>query len=183
MALLPIRLFGDPVLRERAVEVETFDEALRKLADDMLETMQAANGAGLAGNQVGVLKRLFTWEVPGPDEARAGCWVNPEVLETSEDVAESDEGCLSFPGLFYPLERPLEARIRAKDVTGDEHEVVGVGQLARILLHEIDHLNGILFVDHLARHDRKDAMRRIRSGELERNAAEQGLPAPPPGRV
>ena len=175
MALLPIRLFGDPVLRERAAEVETFDEALRRLADDMLETMRAAAGAGLAANQIGVLKRLFTWELAGGngDEPATGAWVNPEVVDTSVEVQEGEEGCLSFPGLFYPTERPLRARVRGFDVHGEELEMEGEGLLARIFLHEIDHLNGILFIDHLARHDRKDAMRRIRDGELEANAAER----------
>jgi peptide deformylase len=171
MSLLPIRLFGDPVLRERAAEVTTFDAALERLAEDMLETMRNAHGVGLAANQVGVLKRLFTWELP--EEERHGALVNPEVVETSAEIQEGDEGCLSFPGLFYPTERPLRARLRARDVTGDEFEICGEGLLARILLHELDHLNGILFIDHLARHDRKEAMRRIREGELERNATER----------
>ncbi|HEY8338919.1 MAG TPA: peptide deformylase [Egibacteraceae bacterium] len=179
MAILPIRIFGDPVLRERAREVTEFDEALRRLADDMMETMRAANGAGLAGNQVGVLKRLFTWQIgDGPDES--GTWVNPELLETSEEIQEGEEGCLSFPGLFYPTPRPLRARLRVQDVYGDEHEVTGEGLYARVLLHELDHLNGILFIDHLARHDRKDAMRRIRAGELERPPARDAAHAEDP---
>jgi peptide deformylase len=181
MSLLPIHIFGDPVLRERAHEVIDFDQALRALADNMLETMRAAQGAGLAGNQVGVLKRLFTWQLPGEDDAQPnphGAWVNPEITETSEELQEGDEGCLSFPGLFYPTERPLRARMRAQDVFGDPHEVAAEGHLARIILHEVDHLNGILFIDHLARHSKKDAMRRIRSGELERNAAGEGEGAP-----
>lgn len=172
MAALPIRIFGDPVLRTRAHDVVDFDEALRRLADDMLETMRLAQGAGLAANQVGVLKRLFTWEMGGEDEddpGRCGAVVNPEILETSEEIQEGDEGCLSFPGLFYPSPRPLRARIRAYDVHGEEQKLEGEGLLARIFLHEIDHLNGILFIDHLAKHDRKDAMRRIRAGELEDN--------------
>jgi peptide deformylase len=176
MALLPIRIFGDPVLRQRAAEVTEFDERLARLADDMLATMRAASGLGLAANQVGVLKRLFTWEVF--DEAGgsdSGTWVNPEILETSEELQEGDEGCLSFPSLYYPTPRPLEARIKAFDVHGEPHEVTGVGTLARILLHEIDHLNGILFIDHLARHDKKEAMRRIRAGELEQSAQEREI--------
>jgi len=172
MPALPIRIFGDPVLRTRAHEVTDFDEALRRLADDMLETMRLAQGAGLAANQVGVLKRLFTWEIGGQDEddpGRSGAVVNPEIVETSEEMQEGDEGCLSFPGLFYPATRPLRARIAAYDVHGEELHLEGEGLLARIFLHEIDHLNGILFIDHLARHDRKDAMARIRAGELEEN--------------
>ena len=172
MSILPIRLFGDPVLRERAAEVTEFDEGLRRLADDMLDTMHAAAGVGLAANQVGVLRRVFTWEQPGerPGDGESGAFVNPEILETSEEVEEGEEGCLSFHGLFYPTSRPLRARIKAYDVHGEELERVGEGIMARIFLHEIDHLNGILFIDHLARHDRKEAMRRIRDGELEDNA-------------
>ena len=175
MAVLPIRIFGDPVLRTRAHDVADFDDALRKLADDMLQTMRAAQGAGLAANQVGVLKRMFTWEtyLEDGDEPASGVVVNPEIVETSEELQDGDEGCLSFPGLFYPTPRPLRARLKAYDVHGEELQLDGEGMLARIFLHEIDHLNGILFIDHLARHDRKEAMRRIRDGELERNAREQ----------
>ena len=174
MALLPIRLFGDPILRARAAEVETFDEALERLAEDMLETMRSAAGVGLAANQVGVLKRLFTWE----EGEEHGALVNPEVVETSQETEEGDEGCLSFPGLFYPTERPLRARLRGRDVAGEDVEVAGEGLRARVFLHELDHLNGILFIDHLARHDRKEAMRRIREGELERAARERDSQPP-----
>ncbi len=169
MSLLPIRIFGDPVLRQRAHEVTDFDDALRRLADDMLETMRDATGAGLAANQVGVLRRLFTyeWVEERGGEGQSGAVVNPEVLEASEEIQEGEEGCLSFPGLYYPTERPFRVRISAQDVHGEPLEMVGEDMLARIFLHEIDHLNGILFIDHLALHDRKEAMRRIREGELE----------------
>ena len=169
MSVLPIRIFGDPVLRQRAHEVTEFDDALRRLADDMLETMRDATGAGLAGNQVGVLRRIFTyeWVEERGGQGQHGALVNPEVIETSEEMQDGEEGCLSFPGLYYPTERPLRARIKAQDVHGEPVEMVGEEMLARIFLHEIDHLNGILFIDHLALHDRKEAMRRIREGELE----------------
>jgi len=163
LSQLAIRIFGDPALRERALPVNLFDDALRRLAQDMLETMQAAAGVGLAANQVGVLRRLFTYQ----HDETLGAVVNPEIVETSEEIQSDDEGCLSFPGLFYPTPRPLRARLRAFDVHGQELNLEGEGLLARIFLHEIDHLNGILFIDHLAQHDRKDAMRRIRAGELE----------------
>lgn len=169
MPRLPIRLFGDPVLRQRAAEVTSFDENLKRLADDMLETMRAASGAGLAANQVGVLKRLFTWET-APDEdgtPNFGAAVNPEIVHTSDEIQDGEEGCLSFPGLFYPTKRPLEVHMTYQDVLGEELTVEGVGLMARIIAHEIDHLNGILFIEHLEKHDRKDAMRRIRRGELE----------------
>lgn len=172
MARLYIRIFGDPVLRSRAFEVEQFDDALRELADDMLETLRAAHGVGLAANQVGVLKRLFVWE----HDERSGAFVNPEVVETSLETETADEGCLSFPGLFYPTERPLRARLRGYDVHGEPIEETGEGLMARILLHELDHLNGILFIDHLARHDRKEALRRIRRGELEHPPEERQEP-------
>jgi peptide deformylase len=113
MAILPIRIFGDPVLRTRASEVTEFDDRLARLAEDMLATMRAASGLGLAANQVGVLRRMFTWELPDEDGgSEHGAWVNPEVLELSEELQDGDEGCLSFPGLFYPTPRPLEARLR-----------------------------------------------------------------------
>lgn len=169
VSILEIRLFGDPVLRQRAQEVVDFDPKLQKLATDMLETMRDAPGVGLAAPQVGVLKRLFTWEV----DERDGAVVNPVVTDTSEDVAEDDEGCLSFPGLFYPLARPLRVEVTWQDLSGDERQTQLEGFDARVWLHEIDHLNGVLFIDHLAAHDRKAAMKQMREYRLE-----QGLEAP-----
>jgi peptide deformylase len=163
VAQLPIRIFGDPVLRQRAHEVADFDERLRRLADDMLETMRAADGAGLAANQVGVLRRLFTWETADGH----GAVVNPRITFESDELQDGEEGCLSFPGLFYPTRRPLEVHLDGQDVHGDALALEGRGLLARIIAHEVDHLNGILFIEHLERHDRKEAMRRIRRGELE----------------
>ncbi|MGH8896919.1 MAG: peptide deformylase [Egibacteraceae bacterium] len=170
--LLRIRIFGDPILRERAAEVVDFDAALRRLAEDMRATMLAAAGVGLAANQVGVLKRLFTWATA----TSKGALVNPEVVDSSEELEEGDEGCLSFPGLYYPTRRPLRAQLRGYDVHGDPISVEGEGLDARVLLHELDHLNGILFIDHLARHDRKDAMRRIRAGELDNPRPQREAP-------
>ncbi len=164
MAILDIRLFGDPVLRQRAREVTSFDARLRRLADDMFDTMREAGGGGLAANQVGVLKRLFTWEA----KDRRGTVCNPVVEDASEELQGGDEGCLSFPGLFYPLERPLRVRVRHQDLSGDEHLTNVEGLLARVFLHEIDHLNGVLFIDHLARHDRKEALKRMREYSFER---------------
>lgn len=171
MTILDIRLFGDPVLRQKARTVETFDEHLDRFAMDMHETMVHAAGVGLAAPQVGVLKRLFTWEV---DEER-GAVVNPELRDASEELQDGDEGCLSFPGLYYPLDRPLRIEVAHQDVSGDSHLTQLEGFNARVWLHEMDHLNGILFIDHLARHDRKEAMRRMRAFR-----AEQGIEEPPP---
>lgn len=164
MAVVPVRIFGDPVLRTRAVEVADFDDGLARLAGDLFDTMRAANGAGLAATQVGVLRRVFTWQV---SEESHGVCVNPVVVETSEELQEGEEGCLSFPGLYYPTKRPLRVRLEIQDLDGESHRLEGEELAARIYLHEVDHLNGILFIDHLARHDRKEAMRRIRAGELE----------------
>lgn len=173
MSSLDVRLFGDPVLRQKARPVETFDESLAKLAERMLATMREHNGVGLAAPQVGVLKRLFTWEVeeaigePDEDgdfetETIGGAVVNPVLVDASEDAIEDDEGCLSFPGLFYPVKRPLRVQIEYLDLHGEEHKVDLSDFHARIFLHEMDHLDGILFIDHLAKHDRKEAMRRMR---------------------
>jgi peptide deformylase len=171
LAVVPVRIFGDPVLRARATEVSDFDDGLRRLAGDLEDTMRAANGAGLAATQIGVLRRVFTWQASAE---RHGVCVNPVVVETSEELQESDEGCLSFPGLYYPTKRALRVRLQMQDLDGDTVELQGEEVAARIYLHEVDHLNGILFIDHLARHDRKEAMRRIRAGELEH--------PPPPDR-
>jgi len=164
---LEIRIFGDPVLRQRAHEVEDFDGRLATLAGNMFETMRAADGVGLAANQVGVLKRLFTWEVErdnddGSVEAVGSAVVNPVLLDSSEDIQDGDEGCLSFPGLFYPVDRPLRVEVGYQDLGGDDHTVQLEGFLARVWLHEMDHLNGILFIDHLAKHDKTEALRRMR---------------------
>ncbi|MDX1657867.1 MAG: peptide deformylase [Nitriliruptorales bacterium] len=163
MSVLKIRLFGDPVLRQQANEVDEFDDRLAKLAGDMFDTMRDAPGVGLAAPQVGILKQLFVWEV----DEDSGAVVNPEVVDTSEEIQEGEEGCLSFPGLFYPLDRPLRAQISYHDLGGEQHTAELEGFHARVWLHEIDHLNGILFIDHLAKHDKKDAMRRMREHRLE----------------
>ncbi len=176
VATLEIRIFGDPVLRQRAREVEDFDGRLATLAGNMFDTMREASGVGLAANQVGVLKRLFTWEVERDEqETIGGAVVNPQVLDSSQDLQEGDEGCLSFPGLFYPLSRPLRVEVAYQDLGGDDHRVQLEGFLARVWLHEMDHLNGILFVDHLAKHDRREALKRMHEYRLE-----QGLDDPTP---
>jgi len=174
VGLLEIRVFGDPVLRQAALEVRDFDGALARLAEDMALTMRASDGVGLAANQVGVLRRLFTYDDPGDEEREphAGAVVNPVLLAASEETESADEGCLSFPGLFYPVERQLEVVVRHFDIHGEESETALRGFGARIWLHEMDHLNGVLFVDHLARHDRREALRIMR----ERDLAPRDLP-------
>lgn len=177
MALLEIRIFGDPVLRQKARTVTDFDGRLAQLAEDMHATMVHASGVGLAAPQVGVLKRLFTWQV---DEDTGGAVVNPELTDSSEEVEETDEGCLSFPGLFYPVQRPLRVEVAYQDLHGEDRTVQLEGLQARVWLHEMDHLNGILFIDHLAKHDRRAAMREMRQWRQE-----HGFDQPPsgPGRL
>ncbi len=177
MGLLEVRLFGDPVLRQRAIEVRDFDGALARLADDMAATMQANDGVGLAANQVGVLRRLFTFDLPATEEreGRAGAIVNPVLLGASEERQDGDEGCLSFPGLFYPVQRPLEVHVRHQGLDGEDRDIELRGLLARVWLHEMDHLDGVLFVDHLARHDRREALRLMRERDLD-PAEVPGLP-------
>lgn len=169
MGLLEVRVFGDPVLRQAALEVRDFDDTLVRLAEDMALTMRDSGGVGLAANQVGVLRRLFTYDDPGDEdrEASAGAIVNPVLLDASRESEVIDEGCLSFPGLFYPVERQLEVVVRHQDLHGEQHETTMRGFGARIWLHEMDHLNGVLFIDHLARHDRREAMRLMRELELD----------------
>ena len=173
MTTLDVRVFGDPVLRQRAFEVEDFDGSLARLARDLFDTMYAEEGVGLAANQVGVLRRVFTFDLPESEEraGASGAIVNPVLLDSSAERQDGDEGCLSFPGLFYPLARPLGIRVRHQDLEGAEHEVALEGYLARIWLHEMDHLDGVLFIDHLAKHDRAEAMRRMREWHEEAEAS------------
>lgn len=158
MALLEIRRFGDPVLRERAPETEGVTELHRRLISDMLETMRDAPGVGLAAPQVGVLERIFVWEV---DEEH-GAVVNPVIVERSADRVQEEEGCLSLPGLYYPVERALSVVVAGQDAEGEPVKLEAEGLLARVCQHEIDHLDGVLFIDRLAPADRREALTKLR---------------------
>jgi len=160
MAIQPIRLFGDPVLRRPAVEVTTFDKELRKLVEDLTETMLDAPGAGLAAPQIGVGLRVFTWYVDG----EIGHLVNPE-LTLSDELQHGSEGCLSLPGLSLDCTRAMRAVATGYNMHGEPITVDGSELLARALQHETDHLDGILFIDRLDEQARKDAMREIRQAE------------------
>jgi peptide deformylase len=159
MPILPIRIYPDPVLRVECPAVEVFDDALRQLASDMVETMHAAPGVGLAAPQVGVKRRLAVVDVSvGKEPEKLMVLVNPRITE--EDGSEVDsEGCLSIPGLTDKVERPLTIKVVAQDVEGEEFRLVAEEFEARAICHEIDHLNGVLFVDHL-RGLRRDRARR-----------------------
>jgi peptide deformylase len=165
VTVLPIRTLGDPVLRERAVPVETFTDALRRLADDMVETMHAAPGVGLAANQVGVRLACFVYD---DRDGHAGFVANPEVSD-HEDEETIDEGCLSVPGPYHPTSRALKVRVRGFDLEGDPLDIRAEGLLARIFQHETDHLNGKLYLDRLDDEGRRDVMRQLRELEVERS--------------
>ena len=162
MGLLSIRTFGDPVLRSPALDVVEFDARLTTLADDMRETMMAAPGVGLAAPQVGVPRRLFTFD----SGEESGAYANPEIVWRSEEIQEGEEGCLSIPGVYFPVTRAMKVKVRAQDLDGSSIEHEAEGFLARIFQHEIDHLAGVLFVDRLEAEHRREAMRMIREAEL-----------------
>ena len=160
MAVQPIRLFGDPVLRKPAIEVVDFDREVRRLVEDLTDTMLAAPGAGLAAPQIGVGLRAFTWHVDG----EVGHLVNP-VLELSEEQQHGLEGCLSIPDLSIECTRALSVVARGFDMYGEPVTIEGSELLARAIQHETDHLDGILFVDRLDVESRKAAMKAIREAE------------------
>ena len=159
MAILSIRLIGDPVLRTSAEEVTEFGPDLAKLIEDMAETMADVRGAGLAAPQIGVNKRIFTYAVDGQE----GHVINP-VIATSDDFApDGPEGCLSVPGLGFSVRRHRWARITGVDKNGEPLDMEATGMLARCFQHETDHLDGKLYVDRLEGEDRKTALRAIRT--------------------
>jgi peptide deformylase len=160
LSVRPIRLFGDPVLRTPADPVLDFDAELRRLVDDLTETMLAAPGVGLAAPQIGVGLRVFTYHV----DDQLGHLINPS-LRLSEDEETDEEGCLSFPGLSYPTKRAHGVVATGFDLHGEPVTIEGAGQLARCLQHETDHLDGVLFIDRLDPAQRKLAMKEIRAAE------------------
>ncbi|NED93949.1 peptide deformylase [Phytoactinopolyspora alkaliphila] len=160
MAVQPIRLFGDPVLRTKAEPVLTFDKELRRLVRDLTETMLDAGGAGLAAPQLGVSLRVFTYDVDGI----VGHLINPD-LELSEEEQYGPEGCLSIPGLEIDCRRAFGVVAKGFNEYGDPVTIEGTELLARAIQHETDHLDGILFIDRLDREARKAAMKAIREAE------------------
>jgi peptide deformylase len=158
VAVLPIRTFGDPVLRQRAREVEAVTEVHRALARDMLDTMRAAPGVGLAGPQVGVLERIFVWEVGD----QHGVVINPVIVARSDETVSQEEGCLSLPGIAYEVERSYALVVEGIDEHGAPLRIEAEEFLARVFQHEIDHLDGVLFIDRLAEPERRQALRTLR---------------------
>ncbi len=174
MTVLPIRRLGDPVLRERSQDVESFDDVLKRLYEDMVETMYDAPGVGLAAPQIGLSLRFFVFDAN--DGSGPHAVANP-VVSGLKGSQEEDEGCLSIPGLWYPSPRALHARVDGLDLDGNPISFEGEGLAARIFQHETDHLAGTLFIDWLPEHDRRLAMANLRDQDLNPRAGR--LPRPP----
>jgi peptide deformylase len=162
-ALAQIRKFGDPVLRTRARPVERFDEALREEVERMGELMIDAVGVGLAATQVGVLHRVLVYRVQ--QESPVIALVNPEIEWKGGEEEIMEEGCLSLPSVLVDVERPLHVRVRARDEHGDELVVEATGLEARVIQHELDHLDGVLILDRTSRDQRKVAVRALREAQ------------------
>jgi len=162
---LDIRTFGDPALKTRAAPIETFDGALSRLAQEMLLTMREHEGVGLAANQVGRLKRILVAAL----EEQEYVIVNPVIEETAQTTEKELEGCLSIPGIQVEVERPTAVTVSGQDASGAPLRLEASGLLARILQHEIDHLDGVLILDRTDRKSRKEAMRELRERLLAQN--------------
>jgi peptide deformylase len=175
MSLRPILRFPDSRLRQRSDEVASVDDGVRQLVADMIETMTAADGAGLAAIQVGAPVRLFIVDgvVAGGEEgAPPKVFINPEIVEISSESQNGDEGCLSFPGIFVPVKRGMRARVRAMGLDGQTFEAEGAALFARALQHETDHLNGRLLIDQVGPVKREIIKRKLRKDlEAEREEA------------
>lgn len=178
MPLLNIRIYGDPVLRKQAEPITEITDSIRHLAADMGETMYTARGVGLAANQVGELKRIVVVDVDqvenegkssagkrktNPERRNLVAYLNPEIIESGVEDGPQTEGCLSIPGLDGEVYRPLHIKVRYMDLEGRIHELTTGGLLARALQHEIDHLNGVMFVDRM-----EGEKRRLLAGQLSR---------------
>jgi peptide deformylase len=160
LAIQPIRLFGDPVLRSPATPVVDFDKELRRLVEDLTDTMRDAPGSGLAAPQIGVGLRVFTWYVDG----ELGHLVNPS-LDLSEEIQDGPEGCLSIPELTFDCKRAFSVVAKGFNMHGEPVTIEGSELLARAIQHETDHLDGVLFIDRLDRETRKLAMKAIRESQ------------------
>lgn len=163
MAVKPILILPDPRLRQVAEPVEAFDDALRATVADMFETMYAAPGIGLAGPQIGYMQRVAVIDLADEDNPDSGkiAMVNPEIIAMGEDIVVSEEGCLSIPEFYYDVERPAEVTVRYWTPDGDEVTREATGRLAVCMQHEIDHLDGVLYIDYLSRLKRDRVLKKF----------------------
>ena len=178
-----IRKYGDPILRREADPIEQVDEELRQLARDMIQTMRDARGVGLAAQQIGLAVSICVVEVPADydvDEEGASLnpaiqmplvLINPSIIQCAERKDTREEGCLSFPGIDGPIQRPVDATVRYMDTDGEERECLLKGFVARVVQHEIDHLNGVLFIDRMSQVKRIDLSGRLKRMRKETQAA------------
>ena len=171
MALREILIEPNNTLREKSVKVDVVDKDIQKLIDDMLETMYAAPGIGLAAIQVGIPKRVIVLDIARKDEPKKPmCFINPEIINKSENNSSYEEGCLSVPGQFAEIERPEKCHIKYLDYYGKVQELKAEGMLATCIQHEMDHLEGILFIDYLSKLKKSMIVKKLskQKKELER---------------
>jgi len=162
MAIRPIVVAPDPILKAKAKPVESVDDAVRQMMDDMLETMYEAPGIGLAAPQIGVGQRVIVMDIAREDEPKAPrCMVNPELVWVSDEDATYEEGCLSVPEHYADVARPARIRVNYLDREGKKQELEADGLLATVIQHEMDHLEGILFIDHLSNLKRNMILRKL----------------------
>ncbi len=157
----PIRLFGDPVLKTVSAPVEQVDDRVRALVTDLVDCVRLPGRAGVAASQIGVNLRAFSYNVDGD----VGYILNPEIVEVSGEKELIDEGCLSVPGLWHKTPRYPFARVRGIDLDGNEIEISGDGLMAQALQHEVDHLDGLLYLDRLEKDERRSAMKAVRESD------------------
>jgi peptide deformylase len=174
MALREILILPDKRLRKVSEPVKKVDAGLRKLVEDMFETMYDAPGIGLAAIQIGVAQRVVTMDLAGKDEPKAPqVFINPVITWVSEDKSTYDEGCLSIPEYYEEVERPAKVKVKYLDLDGKEHEIEADGLLATCIQHEIDHTNGVLFIDHISKLKRDRVVKKFKK------AAKHGEPVKP----
>jgi len=174
MSMREIRCFGDPVLKTPCDPITVFDKRIKQLVSDLMDTVDAPGRAGLAAPQIGVGLRAFSYNV----EDDFGYVLNPEIVELEGATHEIDEGCLSVPGLWYPTRRAVRAVCRGVDLRNEPVAVSGTGVMAQCIQHEVDHLDGTLYLDRLEPDRRRAAMREIRGSDWFLPAAEQPVGAP-----
>ncbi len=170
MAVLPIRTFGDPVLKERCREVEEIGPDIEGLVRDLIDSLPKPGGAGLSANQIGVVKRVFVYE---REEEFEAC-INPRIISASEEVEEEVEGCLSLPGAVMPVSRHLTLELEYRDLQGETHRMQAEGWIARVFQHEIDHLDGKLILERTDRESRVEALQLLQDGDVPRQDTRQG---------
>ncbi|MBU0984661.1 MAG: peptide deformylase [candidate division Zixibacteria bacterium] len=151
MAERPIVIYGNPVLREKGSRVEEIDQETKDLVSDLMDTLRRARGLGLTAHQIGVAKNVFIVDFSAIDiNETLRVFINPEIIETSDDLEEMEEGCLSFPDLYMKISRPRQVTVRATDIDGNRFEITAQGLAARAIQHEYDHTQGDLYIDHVS---------------------------------